>query len=147
MVQWFKGLILHIMGYFRGWRPALTRDVFSFNHEQLVREMTELSASLYELRHEQSWKVVRELIVRARNVQAIDAARLTPSDKSAILLAHHQGRVQAFSDLLANIDNSMDQMAYEQRMAAREQKVAPGTRKMTTPFRKRPAGNTAGAAI
>lgn len=95
MVRWLKSLFVN------KWDKD---SVLSFNRTKLQTEINNLSDNLYTFRHEVSWKILREVIEMARNIEILDVNKY-PNDGKGFYV--HKGRMQALTDLGVYIDNAI----------------------------------------
>jgi hypothetical protein len=132
MVQFFKRLFSR--------RKRKEVLLLSYNARDLKARMQDASEKLYEYRHENSWRVIKDVIDMAMNVQILEVNRATATTTS---LALHQGRLQALSDLSNYVESAMDSIAYQKRH--KDQAQVMGERVLTR--QRQRTSNQAGAAL
>lgn len=98
MVQWFKSLLAFL---FKGQRSLNMDYVLTYNIDALHGRMESLTNSLVSRRDEESWKIVREIIVTARNIAVLELSRT-----GAQAIPHAKGRIEAFSDLVSHMERA-----------------------------------------
>lgn len=125
MVQWFK----------RRKEKKAQERLLSFNREKIHTEMGNLSDALYPLKHEISFKLIKEVVQLARNAEILEVNAYRTHDEIQV----HRGRLMAFTDLLSYLEN-----AATFRPAKEEKKTPEGQHTIRT-IRK--TTNQAGAAI
>lgn len=127
MVQSYKAFfqfLLHIVGLIsvkRKKTDVSTKTLISFNTERLGENLELASMEIYRTKRDESAKAFRFAIETARNIQILEVSRLkAPTTED---LAHHMGRLEAFSDLISFIDRSQDDEIFREKKKRLEPKA------------------------
>lgn len=131
MAQWFKRVWVRLFG------SAVEKQI-DFNRKRVCTEMENLSGHLYDCRKENSWKIIREVIDMAKNVQILDGTKCKTTDQQLVSF----GRLQALSDIGEYIDR-----AIESKMREAETKEKQKVRGQVRAAPIRQPSNQAGLAI
>lgn len=85
-------------------------NFLSFNKEELWKRVQEQWGFLYELRGENSWKLLMAQIERIKNIYVLDTNLLKKKDSLEIEYARHQGRIEALTSLEKLVQTEMERL-------------------------------------
>lgn len=107
----FYKLLAKLMGLFS--RKSKTELILEWNLAELSEKQEKLALQLYHYRTEDSWKLLKQVLDIAKNIQLLQTNILKTNDP--VKFAHHSGRFEALTDMSNFIELAFDKEFQMQR--------------------------------